>query len=180
MTESPTVLTTALRTVVLLASLEPGITRVDVETALALLGLRADAVEDALLKGLIRIAGARLDPVDLRLAWRVVRSSSSRQRRLAHLALACRTQGSIGRRAFDAMSAGLDAPRAVPAPTPCAPPPLTPQERQIAELAATGAPTREIAGTIYLSPRTVEYHLTRVYRKLGVRSKAELAFAFRA
>jgi DNA-binding CsgD family transcriptional regulator len=57
---------------------------------------------------------------------------------------------------------------------------LTPQEHQIAVLAATGAPTREIATSIFLSPKTVEYHLTHVYRKLGVRSKAELAHAFLA
>jgi len=52
---------------------------------------------------------------------------------------------------------------------------LTPQERQIAELAATGAPTREIAAAVFLSPKTVEHHLTRVYRTVGVRSKSELA-----
>jgi DNA-binding CsgD family transcriptional regulator len=47
----------------------------------------------------------------------------------------------------------------------------------VAQLAASGLPTREIASASYLSPKTVEYHLTRVYRKLGVRSKAELVFA---
>ena len=52
---------------------------------------------------------------------------------------------------------------------------LTPQERQIAEIAATGAPTREIAAAVFLSPKTVEHHLTRVYRTVGVRSKSELA-----
>ena len=48
----------------------------------------------------------------------------------------------------------------------------------IAELAATGLPARDIAAAAYLSQKTVEYHLTRVYRKLGVRSKSELVFAF--
>ena len=47
----------------------------------------------------------------------------------------------------------------------------------MAELAASGLPTREIAAASYLSQKTVEYHLTRVYRKLGVRSKSELVFA---
>lgn len=52
---------------------------------------------------------------------------------------------------------------------------LTPQERQIAEIAATGAPTRQIAAAVFLSPKTVEHHLTHIYRTLGVRSKSELA-----
>jgi DNA-binding CsgD family transcriptional regulator len=52
---------------------------------------------------------------------------------------------------------------------------LTPQERQIAQIAATGAPTRQIAAAVFLSPKTVEHHLTHVYRRLGVRSKSELA-----
>ena len=55
--------------------------------------------------------------------------------------------------------------------------PLTPREQKVAELAASGLPTREIAAASYLSQKTVEYHLTRVYRKLGVRSKSELVFA---
>ena len=64
------------------------------------------------------------------------------------------------------------------APRPSAPSPvgaLTPQEQQIAALAATGASTREIASTLFLSPKTIETHLTRIYRKVGVRSKSELA-----
>ncbi|MGZ6804088.1 MAG: helix-turn-helix transcriptional regulator, partial [Nocardioidaceae bacterium] len=52
---------------------------------------------------------------------------------------------------------------------------LTPQERQIAQIAATGASTREIAVALFLSPKTVEHHLTRIYRELGLRSKTELA-----
>lgn len=51
---------------------------------------------------------------------------------------------------------------------------LTAQESRVARMAADGAATREIAATMYLSPRTVETHLARVYDKLGVRSKAEL------
>ncbi len=52
---------------------------------------------------------------------------------------------------------------------------LTPQEQQIAAIAATGVPTREIASSLFLSPKTIEAHLTRIYRKVGVRSKSELA-----
>jgi DNA-binding CsgD family transcriptional regulator len=51
---------------------------------------------------------------------------------------------------------------------------LTPQERQIALLAATGLTNREIAARLYMSPRTVSSHLYRVFPKLGVRSRAAL------
>jgi len=39
--------------------------------------------------------------------------------------------------------------------------------------------TKEIAAVLFLSPRTVEHHLSSVYRKRGVRSRAELASSFR-
>ena len=52
---------------------------------------------------------------------------------------------------------------------------LTETERRIAELAAEGRANREIAGELFVSERTVEANLTRAYRKLGVRSRTELA-----
>jgi DNA-binding CsgD family transcriptional regulator len=52
---------------------------------------------------------------------------------------------------------------------------LTPQEFQIALLLAQGATTREAAARLFLSPKTVEYHLRNVYSKLGVRSRSALA-----
>jgi DNA-binding CsgD family transcriptional regulator len=44
----------------------------------------------------------------------------------------------------------------------------------VADLAVTGATIKEIALAMYISPRTVETHLTHIYRKVGVSSKAEL------
>lgn len=52
---------------------------------------------------------------------------------------------------------------------------LTPQEDAVAALVATGLSNREVAAELFLSVKTVQFHLTRVYAKLGIRSRAELA-----
>ncbi|MEU9408805.1 LuxR family transcriptional regulator [Streptomyces sp. NPDC048281] len=51
---------------------------------------------------------------------------------------------------------------------------LTPQELQIAELAAQGLTNRDIAARLYLSPRTVGYHLHKIFPKLGITARAQL------
>ena len=57
---------------------------------------------------------------------------------------------------------------------------LTAQETRVALHAADGMTTKDIAAALFLSPRTVEHHLSSVYRKRGVRSRAELAASFRS
>lgn len=52
---------------------------------------------------------------------------------------------------------------------------LTAQEMQVSLLLAEGRTTRETAAALFLSPKTVEYHLRKVYTKLGIRSRGELA-----
>jgi DNA-binding CsgD family transcriptional regulator len=51
---------------------------------------------------------------------------------------------------------------------------LTAAEQRVAELAASGMTNRDVAGALFISPKTVEATLARVYRKLGIRSRAEL------
>jgi DNA-binding CsgD family transcriptional regulator len=51
---------------------------------------------------------------------------------------------------------------------------LTATERRVAELAATGLTNREVAQKAFMSPKTVQANLTRIYRKLGISSRAEL------
>jgi DNA-binding CsgD family transcriptional regulator len=57
---------------------------------------------------------------------------------------------------------------------------LTETERQIAELTATGLTSAEIATRLFLSTKTVSANLTRIYRKLGVRNRAELTASLTA
>ena len=51
---------------------------------------------------------------------------------------------------------------------------LTPSERRVAELAASGMKNRDVATALFISPKTVEANLARIYRKLGIKSRAEL------
>jgi DNA-binding CsgD family transcriptional regulator len=52
---------------------------------------------------------------------------------------------------------------------------LTPHELQVAAIVARGATNREAAAALFVSPKTIDFHLRNVYRKLGVRSRSELA-----
>jgi DNA-binding CsgD family transcriptional regulator len=52
---------------------------------------------------------------------------------------------------------------------------LTPQELQVTLLLTSGRTTRETAAALFLSPKTVEYHLRHIYARLGIHSREELA-----
>jgi DNA-binding CsgD family transcriptional regulator len=57
---------------------------------------------------------------------------------------------------------------------------FTTQEQAVAELVASGATNKEAARALFLAEKTVQYHLTRIYAKLGVRSRSELAARYQA
>jgi DNA-binding CsgD family transcriptional regulator len=76
----------------------------------------------------------------------------------------------IDRSAAELRATGVQVADAAPRP-----PDLTPQERQVATLVADGRTNKEIAAAMYLSAKTIEYHLANTYRKLDIHSRAELA-----
>jgi DNA-binding NarL/FixJ family response regulator len=51
---------------------------------------------------------------------------------------------------------------------------LTPSEQRVAELAAAGMTNKDVAAKLFISPKTVEHNIGRIYRKLGIRTRAEL------
>jgi len=75
-------------------------------------------------------------------------------------------------RAAEALEALGDRPRRLPAAGAAA---LTASERRVADLAAVGRANREIAQELFVTPKTVENHLSRIYTKLGINGRRELA-----
>jgi DNA-binding CsgD family transcriptional regulator len=57
---------------------------------------------------------------------------------------------------------------------------LTPRELQVGLVVADGATNREVAAALFLTPKTIEFHLSHIYAKLGIRSRSELARLFAA
>ena len=53
--------------------------------------------------------------------------------------------------------------------------PITDTQARVARLVALGRTNREVGGELHISPKTVEWHLSQIYRALGVRSRTELA-----
>jgi DNA-binding CsgD family transcriptional regulator len=51
---------------------------------------------------------------------------------------------------------------------------LTPTEERVAALVAAGGTYREVADALFISPKTVQWNLSNIYRKLGIRSRGEL------
>ncbi len=179
-----------------------GLGRLDeAEGMLALLEQRAAALDRvsmraAAARGRALLSAARGDFTAARTA---VAEALAQHERLAEPFERGRTllaQGSIERRAlqraaaraaleralavFDGLGAALWSGRAtaelarIPGRGP-ATAVLTAAERRVAELVAEGLANKEIAARLFVTPRTVEAHLSKVYAKLGVRSRAQLA-----
>jgi DNA-binding NarL/FixJ family response regulator len=83
----------------------------------------------------------------------------------------------LARRAHQELNAAGARPRRSELSGPGA---LTPAEHRVAQLAACGHSNRAIAERLYVTPRTVETHLTHAFQKLGIRSRAHLAAALEA
>ena len=145
--------------------------RVDGERRLALL-------EESI--GLLETAPWRLELAralaDYGAALRVARRRSDAHeplRRAAELADACGARA-LRTRALDGLAALGDRPRKLMFSGAES---LTASERRIAELAGRGASNRDIAQDLFVTPKTVENHLGRVYMKLGIKGRRELAAA---
>jgi len=95
----------------------------------------------------------------------------------AQLSMARQTLEAVGARAFGRRAAeGLRTAGAKPTPAPETEQVyLTPQESRIAHLVREGLSNPEIAARLYVSPRTVEYHLHKVFQKMNVTSRTQLA-----
>ena len=103
------------------------------------------------------------------------RVKAREQLRTAHDAFAEMDLTACMQRAADELAATGAKPRSRrPQPSE----PLTSQETRVALNAAKGMSNKEIAAALFLSPKTVEHHLSSVFRKRGFRSRAELAGSF--
>jgi DNA-binding CsgD family transcriptional regulator len=104
----------------------------------------------------------------------------ARRLRRARRVIDAKAELEIVRQQFAALGAApwvaqVDVELGAAAPIGGGPDALTAQERQIAELVAGGASNKAVAAQLYLSPKTIEAHLSRAYRKLGVSSRTQLA-----
>ncbi len=163
---------------------EAGIAAISPRLALLASGAEAIAAPDGSALGLfgeaLAIAGADRFPFDLarvQLCYgeRLRRARAMKESR-AHLAAALRVFEHLGARPWAARAAGeLRATGQTRAPADQREPDsLTPQEREIAMLAAAGLTNKEIGQQLYLSHRTVGAHLYQIFPKLGITSRAAL------
>jgi DNA-binding CsgD family transcriptional regulator/tetratricopeptide (TPR) repeat protein len=129
-----------------------------------------------------RLGRSRLRPEFVRahlLYGEWLRRQGRRVEARDHLRSAFNQFGSIGMEAFAERARGelLATGETVRKRTPETRDELTPQEREIAHLAGRGLSNPEIGTRLFLSRRTVEYHLSKVFLKLGITSRNELADA---
>jgi DNA-binding NarL/FixJ family response regulator len=126
-----------------------------------------DQLEAELLRGRALLAGGRMQAAEAALQSVAVQAGRGGAIRLADIAAReLRRAGTrVSRRAAATVVAGQGWPK------------LSPREREIVELVANGRTNKQIAASLFLSAKTVENNLSRIYAKLGVRSRTELAGA---
>ena len=116
------------------------------------LGFRPDAARSLLLLGRAHLRGGR----------RTAAADAMGQARSAFTAMGARLWGDRATSELDRVSPGRSSGE------------LTPTERRVARLVSEGRKNREIGQELFMSVATVEAHLTRIFRKLGIRSRSEL------
>jgi DNA-binding CsgD family transcriptional regulator len=131
----------------------------------------------AILSRDVDLAAVATDRFEATGSFLLAAESATLERRLA-------TEAGLTRRATAAAArtAALveqcESPRTPGLEVRAEPAPLTRREREVAGLAASGAPSRAIADQLFVSTRTVDNHLQRIYTKLGVSSRRELQEQF--
>ncbi len=140
------------------------------ERALGDCGTLADSAPDPLARALFQVEFARC------LARRHKRPAALARLRAGHEILtALQARPLMQTAAAELAALGLqarpDADQQLPG--------LTPQELQVARLVAGGMSNREAAAVLYLSPKTIEYHLAHIFAKLGIRTRYQLAARLR-
>jgi DNA-binding CsgD family transcriptional regulator len=168
----------------LLASLEERARRLDRAWALAAAGrcralLSSAQGDHEAASGALAEAFAAHERLEMPLELARTHLVASDVARRARRRTAAREHAETARLMFDGLGAGPWARRADAELARLAAPrarslDLTTAERQVADLVAAGRTNREVAAELYMGLRTVETHLSAVYRKLGVRSRSEL------
>ncbi|MFD8818481.1 LuxR C-terminal-related transcriptional regulator, partial [Streptomyces sp. NPDC059627] len=172
------------------AAQEAGLPRIGPRIELITAGAAAVAADDAEAAGLFEAALALPDASRWPWDYARIRFAYGQWLRRTHDMAGARVQLGAALETFDGIGAVMMAQRAaaelratgvsVTPRSDAAPEPLTAQERQIAELAATGLSNKQIGERLFLSHRTVGSHLYRVYPKLGITSRAALRGALEA
>ncbi|MFD4606234.1 AAA family ATPase [Streptomyces sp. NPDC058464] len=172
------------------AAQEAGLPRIGPRIELITAGAAAVAADDAQAAGLFEAALALPDASRWPWDYARIRFAYGQWLRRTHDMAGARVQLGAALETFDLIGAAMMAQRAaaelratgvsVTARADAAAEPLTAQERQIAELAATGLSNKQIGERLFLSHRTVGSHLYRVYPKLGITSRAALRGALEA
>ncbi len=135
-----------------------------------------------LAEGLLAADGALLDIAASGFAgsgWLLFAAEASNEASIAHRAAGSTTSATAARRRCESWVAECGDPRTPMLAHGTNAALLTRREREIAALAASGRTTREIADLLVVSPRTVDNHLQRVYGKLGISRRTDLADAMR-